>query len=791
MTKSMKSLHATLAVLALTAAASAQILRVNGKTTFANVPIGSNIVLDFAGTPGLPHVWAFNTGPGPTVILGQSIPVLIDGNQIEIGGYSPLPPSGVRTEVYGIAVNPTLVGLTIYSAGVVIDPNAPGGFSVTNGISFRFVEQGGSAGPDAVGFAGRPIPLDGSGNLLPGGQIPGGMTFQWAVLDGPANAVATLNEANTPFPSLVADTSGLYTVEVVTDQGGTPRADEVVVAVYSLNFTSPQDGSFVSAAPLVTGTCVGPQLQSFSINGASTALSTNGSFNGGTLALSGVMNPVTARVTRPDGSFAERTITVINSPSADLAAFGIPGSVLRVGGVTLDALEPPIEQILGAIPLNTLVTALPSIPLNLGLLTVNTTFTGATFDPLVDFDFFPTATNTIGVGITFTNLNITATLTGSFFGLPFTETATITSTAATVTGELSVGSNAQGGVVVSVINSNAVLNNFSFAVTGLLGGLTQIGAIQTLLRGAIETVLEGTLQLIPTALNPLLASVQLSFDLSAAGFPVTVDLPFNAIGYDVNGLTVANNFRATALVTGPNAPALTNYASTAGQTPFFGTTTPVASAPFDFAFGVNDDLVNQLLAQTVKSGALDLDLASSLGTGGGALTLVASALALVIPGAGFEDLGGATPITIRLRHTTAPAAKFSATGAATTQIWLGNLELHFLAETVPGTLSTILVVGVTADTATTITVDPQTGGITVTPGTPSVTASLLATLPGRDPTAGLAGLTQIVQQILPLLTAPLNLIALPGAGLVGGLIPEISVFPSGAQDMVVTYIDLP
>jgi len=492
---------------------------------------------------------------------------------------------------------------------------------------------------------------------------------------------------------------------------------------------------------------------------------------------------VTARLITTTGQVIERTVTAINGASAPIGSFGALGTALRAHGASLDLLEPPVELVLAQLPLNTLFTAIPTIPIvPSGLFTANLTFTGATYDQNnVDFDIYP-ANGAIGIAVTINTLVINADITGTTFGFPYSETATMSADSAVISGELVIGSNAQGGVEVTLQNSSATLNNFNLTVTGLLGGF--FGLLEPLVQGALETGLQAVLDIIPTTLNPLLAGLVISADLSALGVPLQVDLPINCICYDVNGITLANDFRAVPTMTSPTAPALTDYLTTAGGIPAFNGTTPVNGVPYDFAAGIDDELLNQTFAALTVAGGLDFDL-TSVGT----TFLDAGAMALLIPGAGFEALPAGTPVTLEVRNTTAPAIMISSAGTAAA-LHLGNQRLIFKAETAAGEFAPILEVGVTSQSGLSITIDPVTGTLSITPGTTTSSATVGGSLAGTDASATVAAVSSLVSQLIPLITQPLNAIPLPFTAFAAGGVVEVSV-PASGPSMLVTWIDIP
>ena len=163
-------------------------------------------------------------------------------------------------------------------------------------------------------------------------------------------------------------------------------------------------------------------------------------------------------------------------------------------------------------------------------------------------------------------------------------------------------------------------------------------------------------------------------------------------------------------------------------------------------------------------------------------------IAMILPGAGFDAFPASTPVTLRVRQTTAPAIAFSATGDAAS-LRIGNQRLIFVAEPAAGIQVPVLEVGVTTSAALTITIDPTAGSLTLTPGTITVTATAGGAIAGANATGALGGINSIVQQIVPLITQPLSGIPLPFTG-AGGSVVEVSV-PGASPSMLLTWLDIP
>ncbi len=769
----------------------AQTLTVNGSTTHADIYLGSFPTFQLTGPAGAPFYWIFSDSPGPFIAGPVSIPVGPGTGFVDLGGGQPFVATGQVGFNFEVPTSFTsLVGVTLYSAAIFVDPNAPGGLVPSNGISFTFRIGTASAGPDAATLVNKPVGLDGSGNRDQQGNLPAGITFDWQVVSGPAGAAPALTSSTSEFASFKPDLPGTYVVRLNVGGGVPYGTDTVVIDAYDINFTSPVDGSFGNGTTNVSGTVTGPTPQSARLNGSAIAIQGNGAFNGGTLAPQGPgpgMSAITLELTAPSGQKVAKTVSVLIGTGQAITSPASPASALRVNGITFDPLEGPIAQVFGTIDFNSVIAAIPAIPLltvpgpfGITLLSVTADPTGFTYDPTVLVDFFPGANGAVGLSITFTNVVITSNMTGVIFNAPYNETATITATSAVITGNIAFVQGANG-MQAQVQGATTTLNGFAFTVTGALGNVSQIGTIQQLFRTAIQTALAATLQLLPPLINPLIAQFNnFAFDLSAQGIPLSMAFAAHSLFYDAAGLTVGLNVALTPTATNPDAPALTQYRTTPGVLPTFGATTPVQNNAYTIGVGLNDDTLNVFFASLTATGGLNLDVNGQLGTGGTAIPLTAGSLATALPQAGFEKFAAATPVVLHVRHTTAPSFTLAQSAQSQGTFYLSNVKMSFDA-IVDGNEVPVFAMGFSASTSIQFVVDPQTGALTIQPGTITATATSDVNFPGFDGTSATATLGPVVTAVITSLFQPFSSIPLPGAQ--GGVIQEIGI----ANDWLITY----
>ncbi|MSR74066.1 MAG: hypothetical protein EXS14_01130 [Planctomycetes bacterium] len=749
--------------------------------TSAAVPVNTNMTLSLTSQASQPYIWFFDVAPGPINVFGVSIPLGFTPYVLDLG-VALLPPSGTHNISVAIMDDPVLYGLHLFSCALLLDPSAPAQFVASNGIDFTFFDDSASAGGDAATFSGRSVTLDGSGNLdALTGALPVGTTLSWSVVNAGGASNPVITNPNSVHPEFNAMGSGSCLVRCYLQGGGIARTDDVRIDVYTLNLNGPADNSFATGSVNVSGSLVGPVGAALSLNGSGVVLAGNGSFNAGNHVLAQRVNTFHFEVSSITGAQTAKSVTVTAGTGTLLTSFQTPGTFLRIGGVNFDAIEPLISAALGALPLSPIVAAIPAIPiLNTIFLSASIDPTGASHDPAVVVNIFPAAAG-IGLSITYNNFVMTSTVSGAIFGAPYNDIATISATSITISGDLVISSNSSGGLTTSVQNRNVVFTGFNFTVTGPLGGLSQLGLIQTAIQSLLVTALQATLDAIPLALNPLLNAIVLSFPLP--GTNLTVDLPLETVNYDTAGVVIANRFRTTSSVVSPNAPTLTHIYGASGTTPPMGANSPVLAAPFDLAMGISDGALNQALGTLTLSGAFENILnAVALGAAN------AGAMAALVPSAGFESFASNAAISTRTLLGSAPLIEFTAGTVTTGSLHVRNLRLQIFADS-GGKPALVLEASLDIQAALNISIDPVTGALTFGVGTINANVVENQCLAGYNAAGSVAALNAVAALIVQQIVAPLTGITLPSLGSTGGVV-EVSVHP-GNSHLLGIYIDLP
>lgn len=127
-------------------------LAVNGELSI-QLAATDACVLTLDGAASSFAVLALDVDPGPVLVGGTSVPLGLTP-ALTLLPFQSTNASGTASWLLGIPVAPPLAGTTIYFAGAVADPFAPGGLAVSNGASIDIVDAPPVAGDE---LAGRPL----------------------------------------------------------------------------------------------------------------------------------------------------------------------------------------------------------------------------------------------------------------------------------------------------------------------------------------------------------------------------------------------------------------------------------------------------------------------------------------------------------------------------------------------------------------------------------------------------------------------------------------------------------
>lgn len=782
-------------VLVCSTVLSGQSLLVNGSAGHADVPLLSTLSLQLTGPAGLPHYWGLSEDPGPSMLFSNSVPIGITTETIDLGGGAPMPASGARTWTVTVPLDASLVGLQAYSAAIFLDPSAPTGAIPTNGVSFTLTTTV-DAGPDVATFIDEGVVLSGAGNRDPfTGQLPPGTTFAWAVIDGPPGATTQIIEPQGELPAFIADTPGLYTVSVQVTGPGVLGVDTCEVEVYDFRWGADPTGEITTAPVGLTGTAHGPPGWSVTVNGTPTSGSpfAPGVWLAGTHIPTGVIDVLVAELTTPNGRTLTRVRPVTNGVAAPIGqpSSQAAGVRLRTGG--LDGLEPLIETELAALDYNGIVTGIGTINVVNGgpFFSADVTPTSGNLDAQnILFDMSPD-TGHVDVTVTFHNVHVDVDVTGELVFVNYNEQASIDASTAVMTGEVTFVPGPNGALEIAVSNPQATLTNFNFTLSNFLNGLVQIGLIQDAIRDTVEDSLEATAADIVGFVNPLLADFAFSLDLSSSGIPMQVDFPMETAGYDTDGVSLCNTAAVTPLMSGPESPPLDKYLATPATALTYPATTPGGGAPYGFSLCVNDDLLNQVLAGLVATGSLDLDITGTLGTGASAVTLTAGFVDLLAPGFGFSQFEFNTPLVLRLRHLSAPVVTYTPGSSTHGQLHIAGVRIDIDAEPQPGVYLPVMSVTTSGSAGVSLVVAPGTTDVSMMIDGPSISTTfhVRRQMAGANPGPALAGLSFLMQFLLPAIVEPVAMVTIPAPPL--GTTSVLEVAGSAAwSDYLCAYFNV-
>lgn len=751
---------------ALPLAAQAPTLTFNGQQD-ASSSLGRPLNVRVEALPGDTIQFGLNLDPGPTTFMGMSIP-------IGAGPGLVVTPSGILTDANGVFVdnsivpslNPLLEGFKVYGLAVVTGPSYPGGFAFSNGASFTFVRRV-EAGPDNAGFVGEPIVANALANTE-NSPLPAGATYAWSVTESPAGSTFTLDGDDTALPTLTADTPGTYRLELSLIAAGTTggATDRCRIRVYDLDFAGRTQGGFDAAANLsVTANINGPSGESLNVSGLGTT--TTGSVNGSLTAQAPFTHTV-AEVTAPGGARASRGLTIVANAGEAADAVVADAAALTIRQGLFDDLEMLLDQALATVdlsaPINTAIAQIPPFevlnipaPFPPGLTAFSATVapTSLTFDPGVDTDLTPTATD-LQLTATLNNLQFVFGLTGEILGAPYTDTGTLAVTSADLTVGLMTTVQPDGSFMTTVSTTTLTLNSPTLTLANgtipaaflspLVGGLTTglEAALAPLLGAAIPPLLDGALNAIPQ-----------SFDLGG----VTLNLAVSDILYDAGGLGLVfdagldqNTTMASGLVYATPNPAPTGFPALA----------PGTNMPYLAAASIGDDVLNRALLAAWEQGLLNLDFEGALDLGTGAIPLEAAALALAFPGLGLEDLDPMTPVRLSLAQEVAPVITLD--GVADVTLHVSDAVLEIEAEMSAGYWAPISRVGVNAEVGLDVVVNTMTNELSFSANGLNTMLFARGARAGLDIAPALAIIGPGLSFIYPGLVGAIPPIAIPDLG---------------------------
>lgn len=268
---------------------------------------------------------------------------------------------------------------------------------------------------------------------------------------------------------------------------------------------------------------------------------------------------------------------------------------------------------------------------------------------------------------------------------------TLTITNMTIQMDLGITVTTEGTLAVTISNPEIGITGFDLDISG--GGI--MGDILDWLIGLFDDtiidILGGTIEdMIISEIAPmiqdLLNDLTLSFAFDILNFTYVFDANFSDLtefGPDGGSIWInaMANYGNGSWAVGPNTPDLPGSLLTASPVPDLGPYIPGTTTPYGFGAVFSDDLLNQVLHATHRSGLLSLDLDQEtlelLGISG--FTLTTTWLGLLMPGL-IPEYGLNKTVEIRLRPLLPPVMLFNTEKGLPAELQFGDFILEWWCE---------------------------------------------------------------------------------------------------------------
>lgn len=701
--------------------------------------LGESLTVNLAGTAGKPAFLLADVAPGPTTILGQSVPLAFSGAMAVIPLGS-IPGSGrivFPTTVPNLAA---LDGLTLYFAGAVVIGPSAGNVDFSNGASLTLSAQPVIHAHQAT-MVGRKVILDAAAYANADGSAKPGHSVLWSIVSAPVGSTATIVDANRPYARLTPDRPGDYAVKATIVTPTFTSVQSAVVHAWQVT-TSPYSDGGISVLPSfsLTGVVSGAAVASFAVDGVVVPLAANGSFGPLPVTIAdGVKTHRTFRISHPDGTTTQQRVTFFQGFPQPLSGSSVKSLVAQIEKPALDQIEVLGENELKAANIKNILLALPPQqvandegPFGFTFFSATIDFTNLTYNPNLDLQLVPTAGGIVST-VTIHDIRADFDVWGEILEVDYDLSGYMTTSPTTITATL-VGSASNGQLAIGV--QNVVVNraNFDFELNGFFGSVAELFVIESSVKEQVEATIASTVASeLPAAMAEILNSFTLSGSLlSVLDVDLNLAAPISGVVHSTHGVGIQLDGKTTVGVKEPGSPAITAFRATPASPVAFGATTPGGQS-YGAALGVADDFLNQVLASATAAGLLDGDLTSLFPNTGGGPPLLTDQLAILFPQCGFENFPAGTAITLRAHGTVPPVLVFTPNGPKTARVYIENLEVEFEVA-LPysaASVAPLLLVSLrgSADVDLTQGLD---GTLNATIGASTLAVDLLRTYPGAD-----------------------------------------------------------
>ena len=788
----MKKLCLWLGLALFPGVASASDLTLDGGTE-AHIFYGDSFLIEVSGGSGLPAFLFADSGPGPSLILGELVPLSLSPTLFLVFSGT-TDASGSWSVSFPTPANPAISGAKFFMAGYVLDPGDPNGVDFTNGAVLNIGPLVG-AGPDQSGLVGQRVALDGSGATLAGGEVPPGAVLDWQVLQAPGGSGASLSAGHVPYPTFVPDMPGDFVFELTVTHGGVQSSEQTTLHAWDLDLGAGLTGKYFSGATApLTGALLGPAPASFTLDGVPVALDAAGNFGpmAVTLDTSGSLDGLLFEVGHADGTSTRSRQTVgIGTP--EWVAFGAGHSAMaHLDQQGFVALSEGTEQSLEATDLAPYITSIPATTIaneeglfGFTIFSATIKFTDMTIDDDMAVTLLPTA-NHVRANVRLTGVKVDFDVWGELLEIGYNLDGDSTSSAVDISADLVLGTSG-GDLDLDVSNVSVSLTNFQFDLHGFLGDVAQVFLIESWVKDTVVETMEAEIgsQIGPIVLD-MLSAFEFSLDLGPdLGLDTLVELDFVSANHEPSGVTLGLDAKTTVGIPKPGAPGVPVYRTTPSAVPGFGPLTPTG-ANYGGALAANDDFLNLILAALTEAGLLEGDLTELFpeAPGGGAGTvLTTESLAVLFPGAGFQNFPSGTVVEMVSHGVMPPIVSTSPTGPGLLVMELAGMEVSLEVPTSEGVVPVLrLVLDGVADLDMVVDPDGTLGASLVSS---TFAPTVLTGFPGSNVTSLQAGSDFLVQMLLPQLTSALGVIPVPSLDQEGVTLTtdEVHLTGSGSQFM--------
>jgi hypothetical protein len=366
---------------------------------------------------------------------------------------------------------------------------------------------------------------------------------------------------------------------------------------------------------------------------------------------------------------------------------------------------------------------------------------------------------TLNGSVTLQNLELDFWVTGEVFAINYSETATLTTSSATVSLDGTVTLN-NAVFSTSTSNVNTSLSNVTLQPGGVITSFASLftSSITPMIESAMSTTISGVF---PSLMDDYLNTMPSEWDLLlTAGIDGALDFEPEAIVFTSGAFRIDMAAGAHAYSVAPGAPNYSRTFTTPTTPPTLGNTAPNGGA-YDFAVAVSTDALNQAGAAMLETGLMNLHYSGQLDIMGTPLDMNAGNMIFLFPGIGFEKFDPAAIVYMNVKPTAPPVAKLGSPNGDLGQILVSDLEVELVVEVSPGVEVPVMTLGINGEVGLNLLIDLTAPTVEMVAGTTVGSAYAISTMPGVDAGPITLGLGQLLGMIVPGMMSAIGPIPIP------------------------------